>query len=430
MLKPVKRLQPRSYHAFRCIGAECEDTCCIGWIVNVDKPTYEAYQRCEDPELGPRLHELVTINATGTTEDSYARIALSGPGCPFLADGLCSIQKKLGEEYLSRMCARYPRVMNIVDDVLERSLDLSCPEAARMVLLKPDPMEFDEEAGPQNDSRFGRLPVLQTLAESSGKPYRCFRDIRSVVIWLLQYREYPLWKRLVLLGSLCDELQAMAAEGRQAQAPEILEAYREAARRNLFDEALSQLRPQPVEQLELILELIVARIGSDFTPPRFLECYRQFMQGIEWTAESSMEGIAGKYVAAFSQYYAPFLSGHEHMLEHYLVNYAHRTLFPLGPQESNRELSEHHASDSIRDQCQRMMIHYGMIQTLLIGMAGFHKEQFGAGQAIQAIQSFTKAFEHSLTFPKRTLEILEEKRINNCAGLAALLWNRSTSENC
>src|SRR6202044_748851 len=74
--KPSKRLQPRSYHAFRCIGADCEDTCCVGWIVNVDKQTYEAYQRSDDPELGPRLHKLVTINTGHSSDDDYARIKL------------------------------------------------------------------------------------------------------------------------------------------------------------------------------------------------------------------------------------------------------------------------------------------------------------------------------------------------------------------
>ena len=337
MPKPVRRLQPKSYHAFRCIGADCEDTCCIGWIVNVDKPTYDAYQQCDDPELGPRLHQLVTINTTDSSEESFARITLSGPGCPFLSDGLCSIQKKLGEPYLSRMCARYPRVMNIVDDVLERSLDLSCPEAARMILLDPNRMEFDEETGPQNDSRFGQLPTLGTLTETSGKPYRHFRAIRGLVIWLLQYRAYPLGKRMVILGSLCDELQAATVEGRAPETPEILEAYRDGVQRNLFDEALDNHVAQPAPQLEMILELVVARIGSDFTSPRFLDCYREFMQGIEWTAESSMDSIGRNYAAAFTQNYAPFLIRHEHMLEHYLVNYVHRTLFPLGPEKSNRE---------------------------------------------------------------------------------------------
>ena len=158
----MKRLQPSSYHAFRCIGADCEDTCCVGWIVNVDKPTYEAYQRCDDPELGPPLNELVTISQTGSSDDNYARINLSGPACPFLSEGWCAIQKKLGEAYLSDHVLSYPRVMNVVDDVLQRSLDLSCPEAARMVLLDPNPMEFDEEEARRAIRAWRICPVLST----------------------------------------------------------------------------------------------------------------------------------------------------------------------------------------------------------------------------------------------------------------------------
>jgi lysine-N-methylase len=421
--KPVKRLQPHSYHAFRCIGADCEDTCCVGWIVNVDKRTYETYQGCDDPELGSRLHELVTINSANASDDNYARITLSGSACPFLSEGLCEIQKKLGEQYLSMMCSSYPRVMNVVDDALERSLDLSCPEAARLVLLDPNPMEFDEEEGRPHDPRLGHLSTLTTSGENSGKPYQYFREIRGCVIWLLQYRAYPLWKRLVIVGSFCDQLHEMAAAGRNSQIPEIVGAYFDAVHRNLFEQALNGHCAQPAAQLELVLEFIVGRIGSDFTPPRFLECYQQFMQGIHWTAESSMDDIGLNYASAYSCHYAPFMSQHEYMLEHYMVSYVHRTLFPLGPQESNRGLSVHHIATSIRDQCMKMMAHYGIIQTILIGLAGFQKAAFDTGHVIKVIQSFTKAFEHSLTFPERTLQILAEKGVKNCAGLAILIRN-------
>ena len=173
--------------------------------------------------------------------------------------------------------------MNMVDDVLQRSLDLSCPEAARLVLLDPEPMQFDEEEGPAHDRRLGHLSVLRTSVQNSAKPYRHFREIRSFVIWLLQYRAYPLWKRLVILGSLCDQLHEMAAAGPDLQPPEVLEAYRGAVQSDRFGEALKTHRPQPAEQLQLILELIVGRISSDFTGPRLLACYQKFMQGMDWT---------------------------------------------------------------------------------------------------------------------------------------------------
>jgi lysine-N-methylase len=365
----------------------------------------------------------VVINTENSTFNNYAKITLPGSGCPFLAEGLCSIQKKLGEEYLSIMCSAYPRVLNVVDDVLQRSLDLSCPEAARIVLLDPNPMQFDEDEGAAHDQRLGSLSVLSTTKGSSDKPYEYFREIRGFVIWLLQNRAYRLSKRLVILGSLCDQLQETAAAGQNSQVPEVLEAYRDGMERGLFDRALNSHVAQPAKQLELVLELIVGRISSDFTAPRLLSCYQKFMQAMEWTAESSMTDIGRRYAAAEAKYYGPFMSRHAHMLEHYLVSYVHRTLFPLGPQESTLGLSIHHVVNTIRDQCLLMMVYYAIVQTLLIGVAAYHKEEFGTVEAIQVIQSFTKAFEHSTSFPERALKILAEKHVDRCANLAILLLN-------
>ena len=419
MLKPAKWLQPRSYHAFRCIGAQCEDTCCVGWIVNVDKDTYQRYQSCAHPELGPRLRELVTIHADPASGDNYARINLSGPGCPFLSEGLCSIQNTLGEEQLPIMCSVYPRVMNLVDDVLQRSLDLSCPEAARIVLLDPKPMEFDEEEGEPRDPRLANLSVLRTSDEQSGKPYRYFHEMRALVIWLLQYRADPLWKRLVIVASLCDQLFQTAPP----RVPGVLRAYRNGVAQGLFQQATASLHGQPARPLELILELFLARISSDFTAPPLLECYRKFMHCLNWTPELSMQELGTRYSAAQAQYLAPFLAGHPHILEHYLVNYVHRTLFPLGPQETTRGPSQHYVAQTIRDQCLVMLVHYGIVQLLLTGVAAHDKEQFAAGGAVRVIQSFSKAFEHSPSFPERALPLLARNGIQNCAQLAVLLAN-------
>ena len=57
--------QPTSYRSFQCIGAACEDTCCEGWGVFVDKTTFQKYQTCLDSELGAKLKELVTIKPAG-----------------------------------------------------------------------------------------------------------------------------------------------------------------------------------------------------------------------------------------------------------------------------------------------------------------------------------------------------------------------------
>jgi lysine-N-methylase len=389
--------------------------------VNVDRTTYEAYQSCGDPELGSSLQQLVTINIANLSDDNYARITLSGAECPFLSEGLCSIQKKLGEQYLSKMCAAYPRVMSLVDGVLYRSLHLSCPEAARITLLDPNPIQFDSGEHQENESRrLGNLAALDTSsAKYADKPYQYFREVRDLVIWILQNRNYGLWQRLVILGSLCDQLN----EGGHQETPQVLEGYRDAVTRGLFDESLSRLHARPAAQLGIVVELIVGRIGSDYTSPRFLECYKEFMLGVNWTAQSTMEDLGSRYAAAHSQYYAPFMAQHEYMLEHYLVNYVHGSLFPFGPQESTQNLGVPQVVNSISKQYILMAAYYAIIKTVLIGMAGVHRKEFGAEHVIKLVQSCAKTFEHSVAFPARALQILKGHGIENCVSMAMLILN-------
>ncbi|HLK19649.1 MAG TPA: flagellin lysine-N-methylase [Bryobacteraceae bacterium] len=416
-VQPSTRLQPQAYSAFRCIGADCEDTCCIGWGVNVDRPTYEAYQRLNDPEL----HRLVTINQANTgNDDNYARITISGDGCPFLAEGLCSIQKKLGESYLSKMCATYPRVMSMVDDVLYRSLHMSCPEAARVMLLNPSPISFEEAFFEQNGQRLANLGLLNTQSDKyTDKPYAYFREIRALIIWILQNRAYPLWQRMVILGSLCDQLDQSST----GEIPQVLDGYRDAMTRGLFNESLAQLQPRPASQLEVIVEMIVARISSDFTSQRFRECYQEFMRGLGWTPESSFDAIGERFARAYSDYYAPFMRQHEHMLEHYLVNYAHSRLFPFGPQETSQNLSAEKVVNTIAKQYMLMAVNYSLVKAVLIGQAGFHQAEFGTAHVIKGVQSCAKTFEHSVAFPAIALKILADHGLQTCVSLAILLQN-------
>ena len=46
------------------------------------------------------------------------------------------------------------------------------------------------------------------------------------------------------------------------------------------------------------------------------------------------EEVIGQYSAACERYYEPFMRDHEYMLEHYLVNFVFRNLFPFNGEES------------------------------------------------------------------------------------------------
>jgi hypothetical protein len=67
-----------------------------------------------------------------------------------------------------------------------------------------------------------------------------------------------------------------------------------------------------------------------------------------------------------------------------------------------------------------MVAHYAITQTLLIGMAGFHKAAFGVDQVLKLIQSAGKTFEHSLIYPGRVIQIAR-KSMTTPASLCALI---------
>ena len=99
-------LQPQYVSQFHCIGPACEDSCCIGWRVQIDKATYQRYRECPDKDLRMQMDEKVKRHRTNPTDANYAKIKLNPDGnCPFIDENqLCAIQRKLGEEYLSITC--------------------------------------------------------------------------------------------------------------------------------------------------------------------------------------------------------------------------------------------------------------------------------------------------------------------------------------
>lgn len=444
-MKPGILLQPDHFDAFHCIGSDCEDTCCVGWIVHVDKPTYDKYQNCADPEIGPRLHSLIKIREQGHVgnDDAYAQIAMDRGVCPFLSSGLCSVQERLGEEFLSKRCATYPRVINSVGEVLQRSLDLSCPEAARVVLLNPSRIGFDEKSytdGAVGSIRRG-VPALDTSGVGECRGF--LGVVQGLVISLLQNRSYPIWKRLAMVGSLCDNMDEVGVQdsdrnsvnGIQKYADRLsiqryadrlgIQKYANRLNGGLLDDVLDKSAADPTAQLEGVLDLIAAGISPDFNPRRFLECYGEFINGIQWTAQSTIEEIGSRFAEAHAQYYVGFMKRHEHILEHYLVNYAYKTLFPFGLPESNRRLRNARVPSPVvpqyAAQYMMMVVHYAITRAVLIGMAGFHKSNFGVDHVIKAIQSCTKTFEHSVTYSGLAMEILTNKMMTTPASLCVLV---------
>ena len=144
---------PKYFETFKCIGGICEDNCCIGWDVDIDKSTYLKYKNVSHPQMRKELDKFVHKNEYVYDESiNYAFAVLNEKKeCSFLnADRLCMIHKHLGESYLSNVCNSYPRMTNKVDQVVERSATPSCPEIARLLLLDPHAMTMIDVQTPKS----------------------------------------------------------------------------------------------------------------------------------------------------------------------------------------------------------------------------------------------------------------------------------------
>jgi len=119
---------PAYYKQFACIAAACPDSCCHEWEVDVD-PQAAAYYRALPGDLGDRLRSVLRDTEDGTC------MTIENNRCPmWRQDGLCRIQAELGHDALCHTCRTFPRLRHDYGNFAELGLELSCPEAARLIL--------------------------------------------------------------------------------------------------------------------------------------------------------------------------------------------------------------------------------------------------------------------------------------------------------
>ena len=123
------RRKPTYFDAFECLAGACPDSCCQEWDVQVDPDSARRYLNLPG-DLGEALRRHLVPG-----EDGCYDLQIVDRRCPmWRADGLCRIQAELGHEGLCRVCQQFPRLTHDYGDFVELGLELSCPEAARLML--------------------------------------------------------------------------------------------------------------------------------------------------------------------------------------------------------------------------------------------------------------------------------------------------------
>ena len=174
--------KPAYYDTFRCIASLCPDSCCKEWEVEIDDRT-AAYYRSLPGALGDRLRAVLKDDPDWGTV-----MTIENSRCPMWRDdGLCRIQAELGHDALCKTCREFPRLCHDYGTFREYGLELSCPEAARLILNAKDNSYLVEEVpggdAPDYDEEAMEI-LLQTRAEA---------------LAILQHPDYSLTEALILL---------------------------------------------------------------------------------------------------------------------------------------------------------------------------------------------------------------------------------------
>lgn len=100
--------RPAYYKAFRCIGSDCTENCCIGWEIDVDEDSL-AYYETVPGDFGERLRASIAPADAQTGEPAHFRLDAE-ERCPLLNDcNLCEVLLTLGGDKMAQICTDHPR---------------------------------------------------------------------------------------------------------------------------------------------------------------------------------------------------------------------------------------------------------------------------------------------------------------------------------
>lgn len=402
-------LQPTYMKEFRCIGGACEDSCCVGWRVDLDKETYITYKSILDEELKPLFDKMVNRKHNNKSDASYGKIKMNKDGrCPFLDENnLCKIHGKLGEKYLSDTCTYYPRIVNRVDDKLERSATMSCPEIARLALLNPQGIVFEQYE--EEDKKIKIHSIFDTEGHLYlNKPQRYFWEIRLFSLSLLQNRKYTLDERLILLGIVYNKLSELKGEGKIKDIPQLLEIYNQMIENGDFKEEIEKVPTNLQIQMQLAKELVDQRAVLGINNQRYIECLKETLLGLGYVDEFDINEALENYTRGNEKYLKPYLKEKGYILENYLVNEYFKELMPFGKFKT------------IWDSYIFLCILYSMVKLHLIGMANA-KNGINDEDVIKLIQSLSKLVLHNNTFIQRIVRIIKDSNVDSLAYMAILV---------
>ena len=372
MEKKYLYFQPEYVGKFKCDGAKCDARCCCKeWAIAIDAATYEKYP----PEVTKHLKFNSELNA-------YVITLNENKACPMLTENnLCRLQREHGEDFLSVTCATYPRHTYNFGKFFERSLTLTCPVAAELILFQEKPMAFGFVEVPEKiHSGGGKIQIGKVLVSEDTVPL--FLEMQIAMISILQARRFSIDQRLIILGLFLDKLQELiSAQADEQTLPDLIATYQS-------EEFLAKEMPPLLQSFSCDAE-------------NFLLIIMKFIGALEEVFEiiPDKNGLVSieKAIANYENFAAAretFLEKYSTVLENYLVNELFINQYPC-----------RFANESITKNFAIFLISYKIFELILFAATqkGFTSKE----DLLDMVDWFTEKMDHSKDLHDKFFELLK-----------------------
>lgn len=217
---------PDYYDQFKCTADKCKDTCCAGWQIVIDDESLEKYKKLKSDYIW-KVMACVDWETGTFRQDNEKR-------CAFLNEqNLCELYKNAGADSLCKTCRDYPRHIEEFEGVREVSLSISCPEVARILMERLDPVEYitKDVLNEEETEDFGDFdPFLFSILE----------DARKEMIMIIQNRELPIKNRAMLVLGMAHDMQGRINRSEMFDCPSVIEKYKTEKAKNYVENHLAQ----------------------------------------------------------------------------------------------------------------------------------------------------------------------------------------------
>lgn len=303
---------PHYYDMFCCTGSRCPDTCCVGWMIEIDDASYERFQKMEG-EIGEKIRNNIIEREDGRF------FALNKDGrCVFLnQDNLCEMVIKLGEDSLCSLCDNYPRVGVEFGGLREMGLSLSCPEVSKLVFSSPGPIRFGEwyQEEESTEPDYTRDAVFVALM-----------DIRDVLFGILQNRNLPVADRAALYLMMASNLQNIIDKGGEGSyvRDQITKTAEKFAKEEYQKKAVESIKGSSGQQAREFLKAVFDFLDKlEIINEKWLTMFRDARKFLECREQAEYE----KEHADFHEYYKDNQYVYEHLIVYYVYRYFMKMIF-------------------------------------------------------------------------------------------------------